>query len=173
MGQYNIPDGAFSPYTVVSLISPQDGTPNGIDFVRKFFQSAIAKLESLLDLTKLSKTGNELANSAKTDGYSSGEEKAPSPKKDEFNLFNDNDIKDLKIDSEKLYKLNPVSYNYKISNSPDIGLIAEEVHEILPELINYGKDGKPKSVKYNSLSVVLLDELKKLREEIQELKENK
>ena len=35
---------------------------------------------------------------AKTDGYSSGEEKAPSPKKDEFNLFNDNDIKDLKID---------------------------------------------------------------------------
>ena len=35
---------------------------------------------------------------AKSDGYSSGEEKAPSPKKDEFNLFNDNDIKDLKID---------------------------------------------------------------------------
>ena len=34
----------------------------------------------------------------KSDGYSSGEEKAPSPKKDEFNLFNDNDIKDLKID---------------------------------------------------------------------------
>jgi len=39
--------------------------------------------------------------------------------------------------------------------------------------LNYGKDGKPKSVKYSSLSVVLLDELKKLRKEIQELKENK
>ncbi len=78
-GLYNLPDGAFSPYTVVSLISPQDGTPNGIDFVRKFFQSAIAKLESLLDLTKLSKTGNELANSAKTDGYN-------------FNNFSDYDV---------------------------------------------------------------------------------
>ena len=39
---------------------------------------------------------------AKSDGYSSGEEKAPSPKKDEFNLFNDNDIKDLKIDDNPI-----------------------------------------------------------------------
>ena len=39
---------------------------------------------------------------AKTDGYSSGEEKAPSPKKDEFNLFDDNDIKDLKIDDNPI-----------------------------------------------------------------------
>lgn len=39
---------------------------------------------------------------AKMDGYSSGEEKAPSPKKDEFNLFDDNDIKDLKIDDNPI-----------------------------------------------------------------------
>ena len=36
--------------------------------------------------------------SIKIDGYSSGEEKAPSPKKEDFNLFSNNDIKDLKID---------------------------------------------------------------------------
>lgn len=42
---------------------------------------------------------------AKSDGYSSGEEKVISPKKDEFNLFNDNDIKDLKIDD------NPINNN--------------------------------------------------------------
>ena len=36
--------------------------------------------------------------SIKVDGYSSGEEKAPSPKKEDFNLFSNNDIKDLKID---------------------------------------------------------------------------
>ena len=83
-------------------------------------------------------------------------------------------VKDLKIDSEKLYKLNPVSYNYKITNTKDIGLIAEEVDEILPELVYRNeKTGKPESVKYSSLSVILLDELKKLRQEIQELKENK
>ena len=39
---------------------------------------------------------------AKTDGYSSGEEKVISPKRDEFNLFNDNDIKDLKIDDNPI-----------------------------------------------------------------------
>jgi hypothetical protein len=39
---------------------------------------------------------------AKTDGYGSGEEKVPSPKRDEFNLFNDNDIKDLKIDNNPI-----------------------------------------------------------------------
>jgi len=39
---------------------------------------------------------------AKMDGYSSGEEKVPSPKRDEFNLFNDNDIKDLKIDNNPI-----------------------------------------------------------------------
>ena len=36
--------------------------------------------------------------SVKADGYSSGEEKAPSPKKEDFNLFSNNDINDLKID---------------------------------------------------------------------------
>jgi len=35
--------------------------------------------------------------SIKIDGYSSGEEKASSPKKEDFNLFSNNDIKDLKI----------------------------------------------------------------------------
>ena len=45
---------------------------------------------------------------AKTDGYSSGEEKAPSPKKDEFNLFNDNDIKDLKIDDNPVINNDPI-----------------------------------------------------------------
>lgn len=39
---------------------------------------------------------------AKLDGYSSGEEKVISPKRDEFNLFNDNDIKDLKIDDNPI-----------------------------------------------------------------------
>ena len=36
--------------------------------------------------------------SVKVDGYSSGEEKVPSPKKEDFNLFSNNNINDLKID---------------------------------------------------------------------------
>jgi len=82
-------------------------------------------------------------------------------------------VKTLVFDSSKLDILRPVSYDYKLDNAPDIGLIAEEVDEVYPELINYNKEGKPESVKYHSLSVMLLDEVNKLRKEVKELKEKK
>jgi len=84
--------------------------------------------------------------------------------------YKDN-VKELVFDSSKLDILRPVSYDYKLDNAPDIGLIAEEVDEVYPELINYDKEGKPESVKYHGLSVMLLDEVKKLRKEVKELKE--
>jgi len=84
--------------------------------------------------------------------------------------YKDN-VETLDFDSSKLDSLRPVSYNYKSDNAPDIGLIAEEVNEVYPELINYNKEGKPESVKYNGLSVMLLEEVTKLRQEVNELKE--
>ena len=80
-------------------------------------------------------------------------------------------VETLDFDSSQLDKLRPVSYTYKFDDAPDIGLIAEEVNEIYPELINYDKEGRPNSVKYDGLSVMLLDEVKKLRKEVKELKE--
>jgi len=81
-------------------------------------------------------------------------------------------VKNLVFDSSKLDILRPVSYDYKLNNAPDIGLVAEEVDEVFPELVNYDKEGKPESVKYHSLSVMLLHEVTKLRKEVKELKEN-
>ena len=43
----------------------------------------------------------------------------------------------------------------------DFGLIAEEVAEVMPELVNY-KDGQPYSVRYQMMSVLLLEQLQKL-----------
>ena len=86
--------------------------------------------------------------------------------------YKDN-VKELVFDSSKLDGLRPVSYDYKLDDAPDIGLIAEEVDEVLPELINYDKEGNPESVKYHSLAVMLLDEVKKLRKEVKNLKEDK
>ena len=48
--------------------------------------------------------------------------------------------------------------------------IAEEVDKVLPMLVHYDND-VPESVAYDKLSVLLLIEVKKLREEIKELKE--
>ena len=84
--------------------------------------------------------------------------------------YKDN-VKALDFDSSKLDNLRPVSYTYKFDDAPDIGLIAEEVNEVYPELVNYNEEGKPESVKYDGLSVMLLDEVKALRQEIKELRE--
>jgi len=80
-------------------------------------------------------------------------------------------VEDLVFDSSKLDDLRPVSFNYKSDDVRDVGLIAEEVNEIYPELVNYDKEDKPYSVKYNGLSVMLLDEVKKLRARVQQLEE--
>ena len=51
----------------------------------------------------------------------------------------------------------------------DFGLIAEEVAEVMPELVNY-KDGQPYSVRYQMMSVLLLEQLQELKQEIEDLK---
>jgi hypothetical protein len=86
--------------------------------------------------------------------------------------YKDN-VETLEFDSSQLDKLRPVSYTYKFDDAFDIGLIAEEVNEIYPELIQYDEEGRPNSVKYDGLSVMLLEEVKNLRKEVKELKEKK
>ena len=41
--------------------------------------------------------------------------------------------------------------------------------QILPDLVYTNEDGDPESVKYNGLTVLLLHEIKKLREEVDKL----
>jgi hypothetical protein len=49
-------------------------------------------------------------------------------------------IKDLVIDKENFLKIRPVSFNLKkaLGGDPDIGLIAEEVEKLVPDLVIYG-----------------------------------
>ena len=55
----------------------------------------------------------------------------------------------------------------------EAGLVAEEVAEILPNLVGLDKDGNPDSVKYSRLTVYLLESIKVLKDEIDSLKGNK
>ena len=86
-------------------------------------------------------------------------------------------IVDTALDSSKVYNLRPVDYetnkNSIVEGEKGFGLIAEEVNEFFPELVIYDKEGKPNSLSYDRLSVVLLMEIKKLKKEIEKLKENK
>ena len=75
--------------------------------------------------------------------------------------------------SEKIYDLQPSNFIWKKTGENDFGLIAEQVHEILPELSVLDEKGRPEAVRYTMLSVLLLNEVQKLKKEIEELKENK
>jgi hypothetical protein len=74
---------------------------------------------------------------------------------------------------EGIYALNAVKYDRKDGSQKDeVGFIAEEMYELLPELVSL-KDGKPDSIKYTKLTTYLLEAIKDLKKEIDMLKGNK
>jgi len=77
----------------------------------------------------------------------------------------------LTLDSNKIYDLRPVSYTEKGTKLKGMGLIAEEVEEVSPELVVYDKEGRTDSVQYQDISILMLAELQKLKQEIEQLKE--
>ena len=68
-------------------------------------------------------------------------------------------------------KLKPVTYFNKMSQKQDIGLIAHELQEVFPELVNGVKDGEIRqSVNYIGLIPILIKEIKFLKQEMNSLK---
>lgn len=69
-----------------------------------------------------------------------------------------------------ILKLNPVIFTYK--SNPEMGkqygLIAEEVHEVMPDLVVY-KDGEPDTVQYHILPTLLLQALQAQDRRIKDL----
>jgi hypothetical protein len=88
------------------------------------------------------------------------------------------DIVDMNTDSENIYKLRPVRFVYNDDaivrkeelNIKQYGLIAEEVAEIFPELVGEFQ-GELFGVKYDLLSTLLLNEMKKMNTKVIELQE--
>ena len=74
------------------------------------------------------------------------------------------DIQNMDISSEDMQKLRPVKFVYRNdkANTEHYGLIAEEVAQVFPELVVYDLEGKPYSVRYQVLPVMLLGEVQKL-----------
>lgn len=84
--------------------------------------------------------------------------------------YKDN-IQDLGNDSEIIYQLRPVKFNFK--SHPEVpawGLIAEEVEEVFPSLVVYDeKQEQIESVKYDELIPLLLNEIQKLKSRVDNL----
>jgi len=80
------------------------------------------------------------------------------------------DIRSLGDASNIIYKLEPRFFHFK--KHPEVpawGLIAEEVDKVFPQLCVYDKEKRPEAVKYQDLSVLLLNELQKLNKRVEEL----
>ena len=82
------------------------------------------------------------------------------------------EVKDMDNKSEKIHDLRPVTFKYKDSDSDKLqyGLIAEEVEEVYPDLVVKNGDGEVETVQYHKLPSLLLNEVKKNRSEINDLK---
>jgi len=81
-------------------------------------------------------------------------------------------IKPLEPTLGKVEQLNPVTYNKIGSEDEEIGLIAEEVAELFPEVVTYNESGEPSGIQYQRLSVILLKAVQELTDRVNKL-ENK
>ena len=76
------------------------------------------------------------------------------------------DIRSMGNTSDRLLALRPVTFRYK---QPDekgqkpeqYGLIAEEVAQVMPELVVYNQKGQPETVAYQTLAPLLVNELQR------------
>lgn len=66
-----------------------------------------------------------------------------------------------------------VTYDRKDTKEHEAGLIAEHVYKIAPDLVSLDENGKPYGIKYTKLGAYLIESIKSLRSEIQELKGKK
>ncbi|MEO7983075.1 MAG: tail fiber domain-containing protein, partial [Bacteroidota bacterium] len=89
------------------------------------------------------------------------------------------DIAPMEINTTNIYKLRPVSYDVYTDDSRHFGLLAEDVAEVIPELAMFSKEKDvvngstsekmiPDAVQYPLLSVLILKEVQKHEQTINE-----
>ena len=86
-------------------------------------------------------------------------------------------IKPIESALDKVSKLQGVTFDWKKSDSildikEDIGFIAQDVQKVIPELVKENKDGML-SMRHQGIAPILLEAIKELKAEIEELKKCK
>jgi hypothetical protein len=84
--------------------------------------------------------------------------------------YKDN-IRDSSYGLSDVMKLRSAMFEYKKDVRTDIGLIAEEVYEVIPELVTLNEDGLPDAVSYDRFVSVLIKAVQEQNQIIQELNE--
>ena len=77
------------------------------------------------------------------------------------------DVKTLDNALDTVQQLRGVSYKWNRDNSTGIGFIAQEVEAVCPELV---LDGAHKSIAYGNVTAILVEVVKELRAEVEQLR---
>ena len=80
-------------------------------------------------------------------------------------------IKPMDAASETIFALKPVTFHYKSdkSDTPQFGLIAEDVAEVNPTLVVRDKNGEIYTVRYEAVNAMLLNEFLKEHRKVGQL----
>ena len=150
----------------VNFLGGSDGTivfgdtsGDNIDFKGDIISNIIPNTTNLYDI------GSTLQRWK--DGYFDGTVTAT-----DFNSTSDKNLKtNIQIINnplDKVLQLNGYTFNWKETNKESIGVIAQELEEILPELvIGFSQ----KSVNYNGIIAVLIESIKELNQKVEGLTE--
>lgn len=87
------------------------------------------------------------------------------------------DVQDMDDASDGLFQLRPVTFRYKQpladgSKPIDYGLIAEEVADVYPEMVSRNTNGQVETVQYSKLTPMLLNEVQKQHQLIEQQAES-
>jgi hypothetical protein len=78
------------------------------------------------------------------------------------------DITNINYGLNEVMKLRPVSYKWKVTDQNDFGFIAQQVRQILPEIV-YGQDGDM-TLSYGQITAVLTKAMQQMSHKIDSLK---
>ncbi|NCZ70970.1 MAG: tail fiber domain-containing protein [Actinobacteria bacterium] len=84
-------------------------------------------------------------------------------------------IQPLSSTGQIINDLNPVRFKWIDQNKgtqDEYGLIAEEVHKVIPEAVKLDQEGQPEGVSYTKLVPILIKAVQELQQRVDELEKN-
>jgi len=82
-------------------------------------------------------------------------------------------VETIKYGLDKVLQMRGVTYDKKDNGVKEMGVIAEEIYEVLPEVVLKNEEGDIDSVSYGRITAVLIEAIKDLKKEIEDLKSNR
>jgi len=159
------------------VLESDDGTPGRMDFYCESSNAHYTRIQSQahanysgnVTVTLPKVTGTAIvggSNSNDTNITTSGDISAAN-----FNSTSDvtlkQDVSVIDNALEMISQLEGVSWKWKETLKPSLGVTAQNVEEVAPELVS---NGNHKSVNYNGLIGILIEAVKELKSEVDELK---